>query len=98
MTAIITVLTILAAIPAVGFIVLYSRMPWWRSMVGRGVMILVSALTSLIGMGVLRVFLGETYPGRALILTAVYSFIVVGLWVVFIALIQVRTNPHLLDD
>lgn len=89
-TFILSVLTVLAAIPAVGFLVVYSRLPWRRSMVGRGVMISMTATLLLVGMGVLRVFFGTDYAWKNPLLLAVYSVIVVGLWWMFIALLLVR--------
>lgn len=93
-TLVISVLTILAAVPAVGFLALYSRMPWWRSQVGRGVMIQSIALAELIGMGVLRVFFGTHYAWREFLILAVYMQLVIGLWFMFIALLVVRRKDR----
>lgn len=97
MTAIIGVLTLLAAIPALGFVTLYTFMPWHKSEVGRGVMISMSATTLLVGMGVLRVFFGTEYQGRELLVVIVYSAVVFGLWWMFIALLRVRHAQRIED-
>lgn len=89
-TLAISVLTVLAAIPAVGFLFLYSRMPWRKSAVGRGVMISMTATTLLVGMGVLRVFFGTDYALKNPLLLTVYAVVVIGLWFMFIALLRVR--------
>ncbi len=94
MTAAVTVLTILAAVPAVGFVVTYARVRWWRSLVGRGVMIQAAGLMLLVGMGVLRVFFGTDYAWREALLLVVYTAISVGLWAMFLALLSVRHDQR----
>jgi hypothetical protein len=96
-TPIIGVLTLLAAIPAVGFVTLYTFMPWHKSEVGRGVMISMTATTLLVGMGVLRVFFGTHYWLREALLVFVYTVVVTGLWWMFIALLRVRHKQRAED-
>lgn len=90
MTVAIGVLTLLAAIPSVGFVGLYSRMPWYKSQVGRGVMILSTAVLLLVGMGVLRTFFGTDYTWKQPLLLSVYIALVAGQWSMFVALLVVR--------
>lgn len=94
MTIAIGVLTLLAAIPAVGFVSVYARVRWFRSMVGRGVMIQAVGLMMMTGMGVLRVFFGTTYAWREPLLLAVYSLLAIGLWTMYLALIRVRRGQR----
>lgn len=94
MTGAITTLTVFATIPAVGFVATYARMPWYRSMVGRGVMILVVALCELIGMGVLRIILGTDYALRTPLVLFVYFNVGCGLWVMFVALLRIRRDQR----
>lgn len=94
MTLAIGVLTLLAAIPAIGFLGLYLRMPWHRSQVGRGVMISMTATTLLVGMGVLRVLFGAHYLLREPLALIVYSVVVAGLWWMFLALLQERRKQR----
>lgn len=93
-TVAVTVLTILAAIPALGFVVTYARVPWYKSLVGRGVMVQATGLMQLVGMGVLRVFFGAEYSWKQPLLLVVYSEISIGLWVMFIALLRVQHDQR----
>lgn len=94
MTFAIAVLTVLAAIPALGFVITYARVRWYRSMVGRGVMIVMTCLNLLISMGVLRVFFGLHYRYREALLLFVYTAICVGLWTMFVSLLHVRRDQR----
>lgn len=94
MTEAVAFVTFFAAIPALGFVVIYARVPWYKSLVGRGVMMQAAGLTQLVGMGVLRVFFGATYAAKQPLLLVVYSEIGIGLWVMFIALLLVRRDQR----
>lgn len=97
MTAIIGVLTLLAAIPAIGFVALYMFMPWHKSMIGRGVMLMMIDMVMLVALAVLRVFFGTEYPGREWLVLFVFAWLVVSLWVKFIALLRIQHRQRLED-
>lgn len=76
-----------AAIPANGFVIVYLRAPWRRSVTGRAVMTHGVSLMLLINLGLTTRVLGEGWPGQNIARGVVFTFLFAALWQSFIALL-----------
>jgi len=81
------VLVLLAAPPATLFPLLYVWLPWWRSAVGRALMVSSTGLALLIDVSLARMWLGEDYPLRDAVRLTVYTLITVGVYFKLAALL-----------
>lgn len=94
---VLTVLTVLALVPSVGFVVLYNKLPWRSNLVGRSVMTLAVSLATLCLMGTLTLVFGTDYWGREQVRVFGTFFVVFAMWRQFITLIRVLRNPQYID-
>lgn len=60
------------------FVAAYARSPWWRTPIGRAVMLKGFALAAIFDLASATRVFGEVYPGRFLVGTAVFSLVALG--------------------
>lgn len=76
------ILIVLAALPAVAFpIVYWSTSKWYRSNLGRSLMLNGVSIALIMSLVLFTVLHGPDYPGRAVIRVGVYGLIATMLWV-----------------
>lgn len=85
------VLSALAVIPAVGFVLVYARLPWRSTLPGRSAMLLGIVIAVTLSLGLSRL-LG--FPAPEWVRLPVTVGIVVALWVQFIALLVTRNRSR----
>lgn len=80
----------LAAPPLTMFVPYYAwvaRHSWWRNPAGRALMVSTSGLALLVDISLLYQVLGDDYRYRDAVRLTVYTWIVVGAWLKFGALV-----------
>jgi hypothetical protein len=73
------ILFILAAIPAVLSVVVFARVPWWRSGTGRHLMSYMAVVAAVMLLGCVRLAIGRNEFFEAL-RTAVFAGVPVVMW------------------
>ncbi|MGH1563024.1 putative phage holin [Mumia sp. DW29H23] len=91
---IINVLSLLIAVGAVAFVVMFAREPWWRSWFGRSLMAMAGALVVFALVVVLTLWLGRHYPGREALRVTGYSLVAVAIWSRVYVLWRVRRDDR----
>lgn len=88
-------LIFLAAPPATMFPIVYATRPWHATLIGRALMTKAIGLALLIDISIVYQLLGDDYPFRNLVRVGVYTLVVVGIWIQFIAMARAgRTSPR----
>lgn len=83
--AVVVVFTMAPA--AVLYPILYSRLPWQRSLIGRALMTYSAGMALLIVHGLLATF-GVVYPGQAWVQDGIYGVIDVGMNLLVLSLFR----------
>lgn len=87
--AIAVVLIAAASIPATLFPLVYGfTSPWWRTPIGRALMVKAVGLALLIDISLVYNFFGDDYAARDAVRLGVFSLITVGVWMQFLALMR----------
>lgn len=74
-------LVIGTAPPATLFALVYGfTTPWWRTMIGRALLISSTGLALLVDISLLYQWLGDQYALRDVVRLMVYAFIFLGAW------------------
>lgn len=60
------------------FVVAYARAPWFRSPIGRALMLKGAALAAIFDIACLTRIFSEVYPGRFVVGTVVFSLVCLG--------------------
>lgn len=82
-------LRIFGAPAATLFPILYGLLqPWYRSWVGRGLIVFSSSVAILLDVGLLRQLLGTDYPSRDFIRVSAIGFVGLGAWLMLVALFR----------
>lgn len=76
--------------PATLFPIRYAFRPWYRSLIGRALMIHSVGLALRIDISLLYKAFGDDYPGRDIVRLAVYTLIWLGVTFQCVALIRSR--------
>lgn len=88
-----------AAPPATLFPLVYGfTAPWWRSLVGRALMVKAVGLALLIDVSIVYQIFGDDYPLRDAVRLGVFSLITVGVWMQFGALMHEKFTVHRRKD
>lgn len=89
------ILIVAGAIPANLFPIFYGfRAPWWRSLLGRALITKATGLALLVDFSLLFSIFGDyTYRDEARVV--VYTIIVAGLWLQFIALLRTQRRKRI---
>jgi len=77
----------IAAVPAVGSVIVFSRVTWWRSTWGRHLMAYMAAVSIPLVLGCVRQIFGDSSWFQGLRVAA-FGLVVVVLWWRFIITIQ----------
>lgn len=92
-----TLMVVMALIPAAGFVVIYSRSPWNKNPIGRAVMWMTFSLALVCVSSLLSQIAGD-YPGREWVRVTVVLLAVAALWNKWYTLIQVQNrNPKYIN-
>lgn len=83
------VLLVLSAIPAIGSVLVYSTVTWWRSAWGRHLMSYMAAVALVLGLGVVRLVWGDS-PWFAGLRATAYVLTTVMFWWRLFIVIQAR--------
>lgn len=82
-----------ALLPAVLYVVVYSRSPWSRSMVGRDLMALSVVMALALALAAARAYLGPDWTGRQILRVGIYVVLAVVLWHRLILLVRIQRHP-----
>lgn len=74
------ILLICGAIPATIAPLIYLRVPWFRTRLGRHLMLYMISLAVVFDLGVLRLIIGEPTDWFPWVRVAAFAFVVVVLW------------------
>lgn len=90
---------LLAAAPAVTvFPLVYGlTLPWFRSLIGRGLMVTSLGLGGLIDISLAYRIFGSDYQARDPLRLLVFGFITVGMWMLLLALLRGQLKQRALD-
>lgn len=81
--------------PATLFTFIYGlTTPWWRSMIGRALLVSSSALALLIDLSLLYQWLGPEYLGRSYVRVTVFSLVCLGAWLKLAALAGMKIDAR----
>jgi hypothetical protein len=83
------VLFVASAIPAVASVLVFARVPWWRTPLGRHLMSYMAVIAAVLGLGCLRLVIGQP-PAFEAIRTAVFALVPVVMWWRLIVLVQAQ--------
>lgn len=88
------VLLVLSAVPAVGSVLVYSQVTWWRSRWGRHLMSYMVAVALVLTLGVVRLIWHDS-AWFAGLRAAAYVLTVIALWWRLLILVQsLREGSH----
>lgn len=87
-----------AAIPCTLFPLVFGlTSPWYRSLIGRALLVKSVGLAMLVDISLAYRIFGAEYQGRDVIRIGVFALITVGAWMQFIAIIRAKRHGlHLL--
>lgn len=88
------ILVLAAVVPATLTPILYTLLPWYRSTVGRVMMIQAIGLAGVVDLSAAYNFIGNDYSGRDVIRILVYAFVLTGLWGVLFLQLSARQRAQ----
>lgn len=66
--------------------------PWWKSWIGRALMVEALGVFTMLTFTVLRQWLGPEYPGRDIVRISGMALAGTGFWLVLFALLRVKSE------
>lgn len=81
--------------PATLFALIYGlTTPWWRSLIGRALLVSSTALALLVDLALLFQWLGPEYLGRSYVRVTVFGLVCLGAWLKFAALVGMKIDSR----